>query len=312
MKPIKLVAVVGPTASGKTALAIDIAKKFSGEIVSCDSMQLYDFAPIATAAPTDREKAAAPHHLIGILRAGESYSVSKYAKAARRVINDISERGHLSILCGGTGLYYSAVVDNIKFLEDGFDPRIRNDLLKRAEREGLYSLYDELCKIDPVSAKKIEKNDKKRILRGLEIFYSTGKTLSEQTALSRAEPSPYELFAIGITYRDRQKLYDRINLRVDKMIEQGLIDEAYEIFKKNPAGTGMQAIGVKELYPYFRKEVSLEQAVETIKMESRRYAKRQLTWFRRDERIHWIYADEAGLKNIFENIEIPIEKFVKT
>ena len=174
MKPIKLVAVVGPTASGKTALAIDIAKKFSGEIVSCDSMQLYDFAPIATAAPTDREKAAAPHHLIGILRAGESYSVSKYAKAARRVINDISERGHLSILCGGTGLYYSAVVDNIKFLEDGFDPSIRNDLLKRAEREGLYSLYDELCKIDPVSAKKIEKNDKKRILRGLEIFYSTG------------------------------------------------------------------------------------------------------------------------------------------
>ncbi len=310
MRPIKLAAVVGPTASGKTALAIDIAKRFSGEIVSCDSMQLYDFAPIATAAPTKQERAAAPHHMVGILKAGESFSVSKYADAARQVIGDISERGHLPVLCGGTGLYYSAVVDNIKFLEDGFDPKIRNDLLKRAEREGLCSLYDELCGVDPKAAEKIEKNDKKRILRALEVYLSTGMTISKQRELSRAEPSPYDLCALGITFRDRQRLYDRINLRVDKMLGQGLLDEAYEIFKKNPAGTGMQAIGVKELYPYFRGETALADAVETIKMESRRYAKRQLIWFKRDERIHWIYADEMTQKNIFENAEFTIEKFV--
>lgn len=311
MRPIKLVAVVGPTASGKTALAIDIAKRFSGEIVSCDSMQLFDFAPIATAAPTAEEKAAAPHHMVGILKAGESFSVSKYASLARQVIGDISERGHLPVLCGGTGLYYSAVADNIKFLEDGFDPKIRDDLLKKAEKEGLCPLYDELCKIDPVSAQKIEKNDKKRILRALEVYLSTGMTISKQKELSKAEPSPYELCALGITFRDRQKLYDRINLRVDKMLEQGLLNEAHEIFEKNPSGTGMQAIGVKELYPYFRGEISLEDAVETIKRESRRYAKRQLTWFKRDERIHWIYADDTDEKNILKNAEFTIEKFVK-
>lgn len=311
MKSIKLISVVGPTASGKTALAIDIANNYNGEIVCCDSMQLFDFAPIATAAPTPEERRQAVHHLAGVLKAGESCSVSRYADMAHAVIRNIDKRARLPVICGGTGLYYSAVADNIKFLQDGYDEKIRADLLKRADSEGLDALYDLLCSIDGEGAKKIERNDKKRILRGLEIYYATGMTLSKQAELSRAEPSPYELCAFGINFNDRSILYDRINCRVDKMIEQGLLKEAESIFKARKTGTGMQAIGVKELFPYFEGKISLDEAVNNIKTESRRYAKRQITWFKRDERINWIYADGLDRENIFKKAQITIEKFVK-
>lgn len=310
MSKIKLAAVVGPTAGGKTDLAIGISKLFDGEVVSCDSMQIYDFAPVATASPTKEDMSQVPHHMVGILRAGESFSVSKYAEMAHGIIKNIHERGKLPVLTGGTGLYYSAVVDNIKFLESGFDEKIRKELENRFDEKGAQSLYDELYAIDNAAAEKININDRKRIIRGLEIYYSTGMTPTQQILHSKEQPSPYDLCAIGITFRDRQKLYDRINRRVDIMLENGLLEEAEYIIKNKINGTGMQAIGVKELRPYFEGRITLETAVETVKRESRRYAKRQLTWFGRDRRIHWIYADEICRQDVLENARNIVEKFV--
>lgn len=310
MSKIKLAAVVGPTAGGKTDLAIGLANAFDGEVVSCDSMQIYDFAPIATASPTADELSRAPHHLVGILKAGDSFSVSKYAKLAHETIKEIHGRGKLPLLTGGTGLYYSTVVDNINFLDDGFDADIRKKLEVRFDMEGGEALYAELSSIDPIAAEKISPNDRKRVIRGLEIYYATGKTPSEQLKESKKEPSPYDLCAVGITYRDRQKLYDRINKRVDIMLENGLVDEAEYIIKNNVNGTGMQAIGVKELIPYFEGRVSLDEAADKIKQESRRYAKRQFTWFKRDGRINWIYADEICRQEVFEKAKKIVENFV--
>ncbi len=309
MSKIKLVAVVGPTASGKTDLAVMIAEKFNGEVVSFDSMQIYDFAPIATAMPTDDEMKGIPHHMLGIAKQGENFSVSQYTEAASSIIQDISDRGKLPVLVGGTGFYYSALIDNIKFLPEGFNKKVRQDLLSRVESEGLKTLYDELLRIDPKSAERINPNDQKRILRGLEVYYSTGKTLTYQRNKSRMEPSVYDPCVIGLNFRDRQKLYNRINLRVDRMMENGLLEEAERVISCDRGGTGMQAIGIKELKPYFNGQTTLCDATEKIKQETRRYAKRQLTWFRRDERINWIFLDELCRENILKYAENIMEKY---
>lgn len=287
-----LIAIVGPTASGKTSLAVAVCKALGGEAVSCDSMQIYEGMDIATAKPTAEEMQGVPHHLIGFAKPDEIFSVAKYCESAKAAIEDIASRGKRAVLVGGTGLYYSSLVDNIEFLPEETDFEYREMLRKRAEAEGAQALLDELSAIDPEAAARLHPNNLGRVIRALEIYHTTGKTITDQNEQSRSEESPFETVAICLDARNRQVLYDRINMRVDIMLQNGLVEEARAFFE-NPLGrTAKQAIGYKELNPYFEGEKSLEECVENLKMQTRRYAKRQLTWFRRDERINFIYIDD--------------------
>ncbi len=290
---IRLLAVVGPTASGKTALAVELAKRLGGEVVSCDSMQIYRGMEIATAAPTEEEQCGIPHHMVSCIEPCEAFSVSRYCEMAHKCIADIAERGKLPILCGGTGLYYSSLVDDLSFVDAPSDEKIRERLNERAEKEGGEALLDELRKIDPETAERLHPNHISRIVRALEIFMSSGITLSEQNRMSRQTESRYDIMPIGVSFSDREILYERINKRVDIMLNKGLIDEARMAY--NSVGkTSVQAIGHKELFGYFSESQSLSEAVEILKRQTRRYAKRQLTWFRRDERIKWLDGMEAS------------------
>ncbi len=292
-KQIRICAVVGPTASGKTDLAVEIAKKYNGEIISFDSMQIYQEAPIATAIPTMEERQGIPHHLMEFLDGNEQFSVARYTELAHKTIREVVARNHFPVMVGGTGLYYSSLLDHLQFSRENQNtPIIRQQLKNRLEQEGIEVLYNELKTIDPEAAASIHINNQVRVLRALEIYYATGKTMTQQVALSRQTPSPYNPCVIGLTYRDRQKLYDRIHLRVDKMVEMGLVQEVKAVYDKNPNGTLMQAIGVKEFIPYFNGECTLEQTLDAIKVGSRHYAKRQLTWFNRDSRVNWLYRDD--------------------
>jgi len=288
-KPLVAV-VVGPTASGKTSLAVEIAKIFDGEVVSADSMQIYKGMDIATAKPTTHEMQGIPHHLISIVGADETFSVNEFKIAATKAIDDILSRNKLPIVAGGTGFYIDTLVSNTEFL-DYEKSDIRKQLENKLEQEGITSLYNELCRIDSETAERLHENDVKRIIRALEVFHSTGKTISEQCRLSHLNESPYRFCIIGINATDRQVLYDRINLRVDLMLEAGLLKEAEDFFSLPVSSTAKQAIGYKELKPYFDGFCSLEEATEKLKTETRRYAKRQLTWFRKRENINWIYID---------------------
>lgn len=300
-KPLVAV-VVGPTASGKTSLAVEIAKIFDGEVVSADSMQIYKGMDIATAKPTAEEMQGIPHHLISIVGADEEFSVNEFKNAATEAINDILSRNKLPVVAGGTGFYIDTLVNNTEFL-DYEKSDIRAQLEKRYEQEGIKPLYGELCRVDSETAERLHENDTKRIIRALEVFYSTGKTISEQCRLSHLKESPYRFCIIGINANDRQVLYDRINLRVDLMLEAGLISEAQEFFSLPVSSTAKQAIGYKELKPYFDGLCSLEEATEKLKMETRRYAKRQLTWFRKRENINWIYIDGKTKAEIVSEAE---------
>ena len=280
---IRIIAVVGPTASGKTALAVQIAKKYGGEIISADSMQIYKGMDIATAKPTEEEKQGIPHHLMDFLEPTESFSVSQYVDLAHRAAVDISSRGRLPVLCGGTGLYVRSFLENITFAQEDTDPALREEIAGRYETLGGQALIDHIRSFDPVTAEKLLPSQRKRIIRVIELYESTGRTMSQQLEDSRKEPSPYDVTAIGLTCADRQKLYDRINRRVDIMLSQGLLEEARQFYAGYKGQTASAAIGYKELKPYLDGEISLEQAVEKLKQETRHYAKRQLTWFRRDE-----------------------------
>ena len=299
-KPL-VVVVVGPTASGKTSLGIEIAKHFDGEIVSADSMQIYKNMDIATAKPTDEEQAQAKHHLIGFLDPDEDFSVAKYKELAIKSIDDIISRGKLPVVVGGTGLYIDTLINNTEFL-DYEKSDIRVKLEGRAESEGIEALYSELKDIDPRTADKLHINDNKRIIRALEVYYSTGKTISDQCELSHLNESKYRFCVVGMTAQDRQYLYDRINLRVDIMLETGLVEEAKQFFAHTLGITAKQAIGYKELKPYLDGYITLEEAVEKLKMETRRYAKRQLTWFRRNKDIHWYSIDTMDKDKILNSI----------
>lgn len=297
MKKTLVVVIAGPTASGKTSLAIEIAKRLGGEIVSADSMQIYKNMDIATAKPTRDEMASVRHHLIGFVDCNEEYSVAMYKEDAIRAINDILSRGKLPVVCGGTGLYIDTLVKNTKFF-DYEKNDIRSELEAEAEAKGIEHLMKRLEEVDPVAASKLHINDRKRIIRALEVYLSTGKSISEQEEHSHLEESEFDWCIIGLTAKERQFLYDRINLRVDIMLELGLLVEAEAFFKSDYSATARQAIGYKELKPYFDGTVSLEDAVEKLKMETRRYAKRQLTWFRKNENISWIYIDDSNGRNI--------------
>ena len=294
---IPIVAVVGPTASGKTTLAVDICEAFNGEAVCADSMQIYRGMDIATAKPTPEETRGIPHHMVDFLPPEERYSVSDYCKAAEVCVRDIVSRGKLPVLVGGTGLYIDSLLNNVEFTESETDLELRQKLNERAEKEGAETLLAELEKIDPETAARLHPNNVKRIVRALELYCSSGKTMTEQKEESRKNPSPYEPCVLFLTARDRQFLYDRIDRRVDEMLKNGLEAEARNVLEGGMGATARQAIGYKELAPYFLGEVTLEQAVEKLKRETRRYAKRQLTWFNRNEQAHRIYIDEENVKD---------------
>lgn len=304
MKKPLVAVIVGPTASGKTSLSIEIAKKLGGEIVSADSMQVYRDMDIATAKPTEEEMDGIPHHLIGFLPVGECFSVAAYKELASKAISDIIKRGSFPIVVGGTGLYIDTLINNTEFL-DYEKSDIRKKLEQKAENNGIATLFAELCEVDPETAKKLHLNDTKRIIRALEVYYSTGKTITEQRDLSHLNESEYDWCMIGLNADDRQILYDRINKRVDIMVNNGLIDEAKSFFESDYSATAKQAIGYKELKPYLDGHISLKQALEKLKMETRRYAKRQLTWFRKNEKIHWLKLDGHSTEEMTEKaIEI--------
>ena len=310
-KKIKLVVVTGPTASGKTGLSIELAKRFQGEIISADSMQIYKQMNIATAKPTVEEMKGIPHYLMDFLSPEQSFSVSEFVTLAREKIRDIASRGKLPMVVGGTGLYINSLIDHISFEETQHNEAYRQRLYEEAQKDGGESLYKRLCEIDPESAAEIHPNNLVRVIRAVEIFDTTGLTMTQHKKQSRMQPSPYDLCMIGLNFADRQKLYERINLRVDQMMENGLLKEAEEILKRDDLKTAWNAIGYKELKPYFDGQSSLEECVEKIKQESRRYAKRQLTWFRRDKRIQWLYPDEYdSFQCVIEKSQKIIESFI--
>lgn len=305
-KKIPLLAVVGPTASGKTALAVELALRTGGEVISADSMQIYKGMDIGTAKPTVEEQKGVPHHLLDFLDSSQSYSVAQYVEEARCCIQEIYRRGHLPILAGGTGLYVSSLINHVQFVQEQTAPQMRETLQKRLEQEGVESLLEELRSYDPESAARLHPNNQKRILRAIEIYQTTGITMTEHIRKSRLRPSPYQHCVIGLDYRDRDILYQRIDRRVDQMIKQGLLEEARKVLSSPYSSTAMGAIGYKELAPWVRGECSLQEAVDHLKQSTRRYAKRQLTWFCREEWVQWIYVDEC------ENFEDIVKKSLLT
>lgn len=281
----KVIVICGPTASGKTALAVELAKIYNGEVVSADSMQIYTDMDIASAKPTHEEQQGIPHHLIGFLDPSESFSVAEYVKLCDEWVKDILSRGKTPIICGGTGLYISSFVDNLIFDDSEQDFAYREEMRKYAEEHGNSALLEKLREIDPETAETLHENNVGRVIRALEVYHTTGHTISEAKAMSRQSPSPYEFVMITLDFDDREMLRDRINRRVDDMVKRGLVEEARKCFEQPERPTAAQAIGCKELYPYFRGERPLEECIDELKLRTRQYAKRQMTWFRRDKRI---------------------------
>ena len=299
-----ILVIVGPTASGKTALAVELAKTYNGEVISADSMQIYKGMDIATAKPTAFEQQGIVHHLISFVEQNNDFSVADYLKFANEKIDEISKKDKLPIIAGGTGLYISSLIDNIKFDENISKSSIRDRLIQESEQLGNQVMLDKLMAVDEETAKTLHSNNITRIIRALEVFELTGIKFSEHKIMSRAEESPYDACIIGLNYTDRKQLYERINKRVDIMVESGLIEEAHDVYENSKLRTAHQAIGYKELIPYFNGSTTLIQCLDKIKQESRHYAKRQLTWFRRDERINWILLDEnSKIQNILEKCE---------
>ena len=300
MEKIPLVVVCGATASGKTSLAINIAKKFNGEVVSADSMQIYKFMDIGTAKPTKEEMDGVVHHMIDIVTPDINFSVAEYCSMAHSVIKDINERGKLPILAGGTGLYINSVVNDVKFEEAEQNEALRLELEDYAKTKGAEALHRILEESDPVSADKIHANNIKRVIRAIEVFRTTGEKLSEHNEKSKEIISRYSPIMMEILW-DREELYERIDRRVDIMIEQGLETETKKLYEMGYTKdlTSMQGIGYKEMFQYFDGEWSFDEAVDKIKQYSRNYAKRQNTWFKRDERITRLSPKEDYLKKVY-------------
>ena len=309
MKKQPLIVVVGPTASGKTKLSIELAKAYNGEIISADSMQIYKGMSVATAKPTANEMEGIKHYLIDFLEPETEFSVADYVRLAREAIDDIASKGKIPIIVGGTGLYINSLIDNVKFDDTCSNTAIRDELYAIAKEKGNNYLWNELLKIDPLTAEKVHENNLSRVVRAIEVFRETGVPISQHKINSRAEESPYEPVMIGLTFKDRNKLYEKIEKRVDIMAQQGMVDEAREIYLNHKASTAHQAIGYKELIPYLENNATLEECLDKIKLETRHYAKRQLTWFRRDERIKWFEIDEfVNYKKFLEKVKNYVAK----
>jgi len=297
MKPTVYV-IGGPTASGKSKLAVELAKKINGEIISADSMQIYKDMNIGTAKVTEDEMQGIKHYLIDFVSPEERYSVSSFKKDAENAIEEILRKGKTPVIVGGTGLYIDSLIYGIEFQDEEIDTKYREKLNEIAEKEGLEELYNKALSIDPEAMKKISVNDRKRIIRVLEIYEKTGKTKTELEKESRKNEVKYNYKVFAITM-DREKLYSRIEKRVDLMLEAGLIEEVKGILEKYSCfPTAMQGLGYKEVVEYLEKKVSKEEMIEKIKKETRHYAKRQLTWFRKNKETIWINGEEETHKNI--------------
>ena len=299
----KVIVICGPTASGKTALSIELAKKINGEIISADSMQIYKDMNIGTAKPTKEEMQGIKHYLLDFVSPNERYSVAQYKQDAKNAIKEIIAKGKIPIIVGGTGLYIDSLIYEIEYNDIKIDENYRKELEKIIEEQGLEKLYKKAMQIDPIAMEKISINDKKRIMRVLEIYKSTGKTKTEQELESRKKPVEFDYKVFAINW-DRETLYQRINKRVDIMIEQGLIDEVKNILEKyDKFPTAMQGLGYKEVVDYINGIYTKEEMIDKIKMETRRYAKRQLTWFRKNKQTIWL----DGTNNLQNNINIILE-----
>ena len=299
---IPVVSVAGATASGKTALSVELAKRLSGEIVSCDSMQIYKGMNIGTAKPTKEEMQGVPHHMLDFLEPSENFSVADFCDMARGIIADINARGKLPILTGGTGLYIDSLIDNVEFAEETEKSDIRDGLFKMAESKGKEAIYNLLLEIDPEYARAVHPNNIKRVIRAIEFYKTTGMTVTEHNALPKTPIYRAVYFCIDW---DRETLYERINARVDQMIDAGLENEARMLYDKygRQNFTAFSGIGYKEFFDYFEGKKSLDEVIEEIKRGTRRYAKRQLTWFRRNEKIHWLTPDENMVENAISIIK---------
>lgn len=295
----KIIVVCGATASGKTDLAVELAKKYNGEVISADSMQIYTDMDIASAKPTADEMQGIPHHLIGFLDPSESFSAADYVKLCDEKVQEIYARGKRPIICGGTGLYISSFVDNLTFDDSRQDFAFREEMKRFAEEKGNGALLEKLREVDPETAETLHENNVGRIIRALEVYKTTGHTISQAKKDSRKNPSPYGFIMLMPDYEERSVLAERINRRVDRMVEQGLENEARACFNAGDRPTAAQAIGIKELYPYFRGEKTFDECIEELKLRTRQYAKRQLTWFRRDKRIiHIPVSREDSIQDI--------------
>ena len=290
-----VICICGPTASGKIGLAVSLAKRLDAEVVSCDSMQIYRGMDVGTAKPDAAEMDGVPHHLLDVAEPGEDFSVGRYVKLADEAIGQIHARGKIALICGGTGLYMDSLIKGETFAAPS-RPAQREYVEHVAEEKGVAYVYEMLKEADPETAEKLHVSDRKRILRAMEVFLITGMPLSWHNAQSKQRPPKYEPAWIGLSFRDRAKLYARVDARVDRMLEQGLEAEVRALLDRgiDPRTTAMQAIGYKEMAAALRGSCSVAQAAEQIKQASRRYAKRQLTWFRRNQAIRWLYADECA------------------
>ena len=290
----KVVCVVGPTACGKTKLGVELAKALNGEVVSVDSMQIYRGMTIGTAAPTLEEMDGVPHHMVAVADPEEQWSVARYTQAATACVEDILARGRRVVLVGGTGLWLDALISGRTFAPGQSGGEIRRELEQRFEKEGIQGLWAELEQVDPESAGKLHRADTKRILRALEVYRETGKTISAHNAETAALPRRYDPVKIGLAFRDREDMKALIDRRVDKMVEEGLLEEVQALLRRGlpRTATALQAIGYKEFLGVLDGTVTQDQAIEEVKLRSRQYAKRQLTWLRRDKEIHWIYWEK--------------------
>ena len=288
--PPKIVCVVGPTASGKTKMGVAIAKRFGGEVVSVDSMQIYRGMTVGTAAPTAEEMEGVPHHMIAVADPSESWSVARFTEVADACIQDILSRGKLPVLVGGTGLYLDALVRGNRFAEGHAGGAIREALQQRMAEEGAAVLLEDLRAIAPEAAEKLHLKDEKRILRALEVWQETGKTITAHNRETQAVPDKYEAIYLGLDFQNRDDLRARIDRRVDIMVEKGLLQEVRGLLSSGipRTATALQAIGYKQFLAVEEGRATVEEAVEEVKLRSRQYAKRQLTWLRRNEAIHWI------------------------
>lgn len=291
--PPKIVIICGPTATGKTKLGVALAKHLNGEVVSADSMQIYRHMAIGTAQPSEEEREGIPHHMMAIVDPDENYSVARYVEEASARVDDILARGKVPILVGGTGLYIDALCAGRTFSAFRPESGCRERLQEIAAQGGLPCLWKDLQGIDPEAAEKLHPNDEKRIIRALEVWYETGETITQHNRRTRAIPPRYEALTIALTYRDRQALYDRIDRRVDGMMDQGLVEEVRNLLAMGipKECTAMQAIGYKEMVEAVVNHGDIQAAAEEVKLRSRQYAKRQLTWFRRNKEAHWIYLE---------------------
>ena len=309
---IKILAVVGPTASGKTAVSVELAKRLCGEVVSCDSMQVYRRMNIGTAKPTEEEMCNVPHHLIDAVEPDAPFSCAEYVTLATEAVKDISARGKLPVFCGGTGLYLDRFLCG-EMEETYADEALRASLFAFAEKEGIDALHEHLRAVDPESADAIHKNNVKRVIRALEIYEQTGIPKSEFDRRSQVVESPYEAIVVGLHYPRREVLYDRINRRVDMMLADGLLEETQKlkdegVFEVNL--TAAQAIGYKELLGYFEGQETLAEATENLKTATRRYAKRQLTWFSAKPYVKWVEMEKDGaLRSLDDVCEEIISRF---